>query len=79
MFRSIILLGLMLSPLAAFASSASIATLTGHTAGVRSVSFSPDGALLVSGSFDGTIKLWDIASGEAVATFGGQRHLVAAQ
>ena len=71
MFRSIILLGLMLSPLAAFASSASIATLTGHTAGVRSVSFSPDGALLVSGAYDGTIKLWDVASGEAVATLEG--------
>ena len=33
--------------------------LRGHTNRVRWISFSPDGSLLVSGSDDGTIKLWD--------------------
>jgi len=33
-------------------------TLTGHTEGVLSVAFSPDGSLLTSGSWDGTILMW---------------------
>ena len=37
-----------------------IATFWGHPTDVQSLAFSPDGALLASGSFDGTILLWDI-------------------
>ena len=39
-----------------------IGALQGHTGSVHSVAFSPDGASLASGSYDGTILLWDIAS-----------------
>jgi len=35
-------------------------TLTGHTRPVWSVTFSPDGKLLVSGSEDGTMLLWGV-------------------
>ena len=45
------------------------AVLHGHTAGVRSVAFSPDGTLLVSGSEDRTAKLWDMQTGGVVKTF----------
>lgn len=38
-------------------------TFTGHSSGVRSVLFSPDGAMLVSGSKDGTVSLWHIRTG----------------
>ena len=38
-------------------------TLTGHTSDVLSVVFSPDGQTLASGSFDNTIRLWDVATG----------------
>ncbi len=35
-------------------------TLTGHSSHVSSVAFAPDGCTLVSGSGDGTIKMWGI-------------------
>ena len=38
-------------------------TFTGHSSGVRSVLFSLDGAMLVSGSKDGTVSLWHIRTG----------------
>ena len=53
------------------ATHTTISTLEGHADWVYSVSFSPDGATLASGSWDGTILLWDVAewtnSGAAVA------------
>ena len=37
--------------------------LSGHRAPVTSVSFSPDGQTIASGSLDGTIRLWDTGTG----------------
>ena len=45
-------------------------TFTGHTYWVRSVSFSPDGKFLATGSGDNTAKLWDL-SGNLIADFIG--------
>src|SRR5262249_38825432 len=39
------------------------ATLKGHSGDVLSVTFSPDGKRIASGSVDGTIRLWDVATG----------------
>ena len=41
--------------------------LTGHTSAVNSISFSPDGTL-ASGSEDGTIRLWDVDTGQHLRT-----------
>jgi WD40 repeat protein len=37
--------------------------LSGHEEAVRSVEFSPDQKKLATGSFDGTIRLWDLENG----------------
>jgi WD40 repeat protein len=37
--------------------------LTGHSSEVTSVAFSPDGRLLLSGSGDGTARIWDTGNG----------------
>ena len=51
--------------------------LEGHTASVKSVTFSPDGHRIVSGSDDGTIRVWDAETGEVVAgPFNGHSDLV---
>ena len=42
------------------ATGENIHTFWGHASDVQDVTFSPDGTLLASGSFDGTILLWDM-------------------
>ena len=42
--------------------------LSGHTGRVSSFSFSQDGTLLISGSFDGTVNVWDIQTGGIAKT-----------
>jgi WD40 repeat protein len=37
-------------------------TLTGHEGGVSVVSFSPDGTHLLTASYDGTARIWDLAT-----------------
>ena len=43
-----------------------VAILSGHTDHVLSLAFSSDGVYLVSGSFDETIRLWDVQTGGVI-------------
>jgi len=46
-------------------------TFQGHTSSVMSVAFAPDGNSILSGSGDGTLKLWNTNTGEIIRTFQG--------
>ena len=47
---------------------------TGHSESVDSVSFSPDGKYIASGSLDYTVKLWEVESGKEIRTFTGHTY-----
>src|SRR4028118_2015710 len=51
-------------------------TLGGHTKLVNGVSFSPNGKLLATGSFDNTVKLWDTSTGKEIKTLTGHTNSV---
>ncbi len=62
------------------ASCYELKTFTGHDMGVHAVAVTPDGRWAVSGSYDGTLKLWDLETGIPRTTFrghGGPVHAVA--
>jgi WD40 repeat protein len=48
----------------------------GHKNLVSSVRFSPDGCRLVSGSWDGTVRVWDVQTGAELLCLRGHEHAV---
>ena len=48
-----------------------VTTVFGHSDAVSACGFSPDGRLLVSGSGDRTLKLWEVRSGKCLRTLEG--------
>ena len=53
-----------------------VRTLTGHTKTVTACALSPDGRLIVSASFDRTLRVWDAASGQTLRTLEGHTNYV---
>src|SRR5262249_61105356 len=46
-----------------------LSTLKGLTRDVTTVKFSPDGQRLASASLDGTVKIWDLETGQELRSF----------
>jgi uncharacterized protein YjbI with pentapeptide repeats len=55
-----------------------VTTVFGHSDWVRAWGFSPDGTLVVSGSSDGTLQLWDPRNGQCLRTLEGHSGVVLA-
>jgi len=55
---------------------ANLAVLRGHEGEVNSVTYSPDGRRIVSGSSDKTIRVWDAENGTQLAVFRGHEERV---
>ncbi|MCG9134421.1 T9SS type A sorting domain-containing protein [Candidatus Poribacteria bacterium] len=51
-------------------------TLSGHDNAIKSLSFSPNGQTLASGSFDKTARLWDASTGNTLRTLQGHTDAV---
>ncbi|MFG0305665.1 MAG: WD40 repeat domain-containing protein, partial [Phycisphaerales bacterium JB040] len=52
----------------AFSEQQSPLAFTGHLGAVNPLAITPDGSRLVSGSWDGTVRVWDTGSGSALHT-----------
>src|SRR5262249_336681 len=50
--------------------------LKGHTSYVTSAIFSPDGRHIISGSADGTVRIWDVTNGNVLRTLEGHKDTV---
>lgn len=53
-------------------------TLSGHSKSVASIAYNPNGKILVSGSYDNTVKLWNLTKNKEIRTFKGHSAWVAA-
>lgn len=63
------------SLLRAMASTHRLRSFTGHTAGIWGIDWSPDDTMLVTGSKDGTVRLWDAETTECLHVFShGKEH-----
>jgi WD40 repeat protein len=51
-----------------------IYNLMNHTESVSAVSFSPDGTLLVTGSADDSLKIWNVITGKEIVDSGDEGH-----
>ena len=51
-----------------------LALLAGQMDWIHSLAFSPDGTILAGGSYDSTVRLWSVATGNLKATLTGSSN-----
>ncbi|KIW36652.1 uncharacterized protein PV06_11164 [Exophiala oligosperma] len=56
--------------------SSCLQTYEGHSDAVISAVFSPDGSLMASGSYDNTVRIWDVQTGQCRHQLEGHSHSV---
>jgi WD40 repeat protein len=61
-----------------FTSGRLLRSMEGHTGGLSSVAFTPDGRTIVSGSYDKTVKVWNTVSGRLLHSLYGHTKTVRA-
>ena len=66
---TLITLGIVAARLYLFAPV--VRSIDAHSAPIDSMAFSPDGTRFASGSWDGTIKTWSLATGQRIGLIGG--------
>src|SRR5262245_53290668 len=49
----------------------------GHSHDITSAAFSPDGRYILSGGYDGAVKLWEVDTGREVRTFASHGYVAA--
>jgi WD40 repeat protein len=49
-------------------SGRTLVTLSGHTRPIGQIAYSPDGSMIATGSSDGTVRIWDPATGRLLLT-----------
>jgi WD40 repeat protein len=59
-------------------SPALVRTLTGHEDWVTAVAVTPDGRRVLSGGYDGTLRVWDLHAGQLLRTIAGHEISVSA-
>ncbi|HOW57881.1 MAG TPA: hypothetical protein PKZ12_07745, partial [Smithellaceae bacterium] len=67
----------MASPAIVAAESPEIFVQLGHSSNIKSVSYTSDGAYLVSGSEDKTVKIWEAKTGRELRTLRHNEPLTA--
>ena len=60
------------------ASQTNLAWLAGYTSGINACAWSPDGTKIASVGDDGTLRLWDAVTSEAIATLAGHTDRITA-
>jgi WD40 repeat protein len=51
-------------------------TLTGHGDLITAVAVTPNGQQMISASDDKTLKVWNLATGDVIATFTGESSIL---